>query len=39
MNASAHPEQSVRLRVLLGDLLAAIQECENDLGTYADWEA
>lgn len=34
INASACPEQSVRVRALLSDLLEAIQECEGDLGTY-----
>jgi len=36
INASVHPEHSVRLRALLRDLLEAIQECEGDLGTYSD---
>ena len=35
LNASRTPEQSPRVRMLLGDLLADIQDCENDLGTYA----
>lgn len=35
LNASGTPEQSPRVRMLLGDLLADIQDCENDLGTYA----
>ena len=35
LNASKNPEQSVRVRMLLGDLLADIQDCEEQLGTYA----
>ena len=35
LNASRNPEQSVRVRMLLGDLLADIQDCEIELGTYA----
>ena len=35
INASRQPEQSPRVRQLLGDLLALIQEAEKDLGTYA----
>ena len=35
LNASRHPEQSPRIRMLLGDLLADLQDCERDLGTYA----
>ena len=34
LNASRTPEQSPRVRMLLGDLLADIQDCEHDLGTY-----
>jgi hypothetical protein len=34
LNASRNPEQSVRVRMLLGDLLADIQDCEEQLGTY-----
>ena len=33
INASRQPEQSPRVRRLLGDLLALIQEAEEDLGT------
>ena len=32
LNASRNPEQSVRVRMLLGDLLADIQDCESELG-------
>jgi len=39
LNASRTPEQSPRVRLLLGDLLADIQDCENDLGTYAPLDA
>ena len=35
LNASRNPEQSVKVRMLLGDLLADIQDCERELGTYA----
>ena len=35
LNAAISPEQSPRLRTLLDNLLVLIQECENDLGTYA----
>ena len=35
LNASRNPEQSPRVRTLLGDLLADIQDCEEQLGTYA----
>jgi hypothetical protein len=35
LNASRNPEQSVRVRALLRDLLADIQDCESELGTYA----
>jgi len=34
LNASKNPEQSPRVGMLLGDLLADIQDCEGDLGTY-----
>jgi hypothetical protein len=34
LNASRNPEQSVKVRMLLGDLLADIQDCESELGTY-----
>jgi hypothetical protein len=36
LNASRNPEQSPRVRMLLGDLLADIQDCESELGTYTD---
>jgi len=39
LNASRNPEQSVRVRMLLGDLLADIQDCESELGTYAPMDA
>ncbi|QPN64477.1 hypothetical protein [Synechococcus sp. CBW1004] len=35
IGATRNPEQSPRVRQLLGDLLALIQEAEGDLGTYA----
>jgi hypothetical protein len=35
LNASRNQEQSSRVRMLLGDLLADIQDCEEQLGTYA----
>jgi hypothetical protein len=35
LNASRNPEQSPRVRALLGDLLADIQDCEALLGTCA----
>ena len=35
LNASRNPDQSSRVRMLLGDLLADIQDCESELGTYA----
>jgi hypothetical protein len=38
LNASRNPEQAPRLRMLLGDLLADIQDCEKQLGTYAPHE-
>ena len=34
LNASRNPEQSPRVRLLLGDLMADIQDCESELGTY-----
>jgi hypothetical protein len=39
LNASRNPEQSHRVRMLLGDLLADIQDCESELGTYAPLDA
>ena len=34
LNASRNSEQTVRVRALLSDLLADIQDCESELGTY-----
>ena len=34
VNATRNPEQSPRVRRLLTDLVALIQETEGDLGTY-----
>ena len=39
LNASRNPEQSPRVRMLLGDLLADIQVCEEYSGTYAPLDA
>ena len=39
LNASRIPDQSVRVRALLSDLLAGIQDCEGELGTYAPLDA
>jgi hypothetical protein len=39
MNASRTPEQTPRVRMLLGDLMADIQDCEEQLGTYAPLDA
>ena len=39
LNASRNPEQAPRVRMLLGDLLADIQDCEEQLGTYASLDA
>ena len=39
LNASKNPEQAPRVRMLLGDLLADIQDCESELGTYAPLDA
>ena len=39
LNASKNPEHSPRVRMLLGDLLADIQDCESELGTYAPFDA
>jgi len=39
LNASRIPEQSPRVRILLGDLLAGVQDCETDLGTYDPLDA
>jgi hypothetical protein len=38
LNACKNPEQSPRVRMLLGDLLADIQDCESELGTYGPLE-
>jgi hypothetical protein len=35
LNAFRYPEQSPRVRALLDDLAALIQECDQDFGTYA----
>jgi hypothetical protein len=35
IQATRNPEQSPRVRRLLSDLVALIQEAEGDLGTYA----
>ena len=35
LSVSRNPEQAPRVRTLLGDLLADIQDCESELGTYA----
>jgi len=39
LNASRNPEQSVRVRALLSDLLVDIQDCEEQLGTYGAFDA
>jgi hypothetical protein len=39
LNACSNPEQSPRVRMLLGDLLADIQDSEEQLGTYAPFDA
>ena len=39
LNASRTPEQSPMVRMLLEDLLADIQDCEQQLGTYARLDA
>lgn len=39
LNASRNPEQSPRVRMLLGDLLADIQDCDDELETYAPLDA
>jgi hypothetical protein len=39
LNASKNPEQAPRVRMLLGDLLADIQDCESELGIYAPLDA
>jgi hypothetical protein len=35
LNASNAPEESPRVRVLLASMLALLQQCETELGTYA----
>ena len=39
LNASRNPSQSVRVRMLIGDLLADIQDCEEQLEIYAPLDA
>ena len=39
LNASRKPDQLVRFRTLMSDLLADIQDCESELGTYASLDA
>ena len=39
LNASRNPEQSLRVRMLLGDLLADIQDCESELEIYTPLDA
>ncbi|MCP9903160.1 hypothetical protein KBY72_12025 [Cyanobium sp. BA5m-21] len=39
LNASRNPEQAPSVRILLGDLLADIQDCESELGSYAPLDA
>ena len=39
LNASRNPEQSVRVRALLRDLLVDLQDCEEQLGSYAPLDA
>jgi hypothetical protein len=39
LNASRNPGHSYRVRTLLGDLLEDIQDCEEQLGTYAPLDA
>jgi hypothetical protein len=39
LNAVRQPDQSPRVRQLLEGLLALVQECETDLGTYAALDA
>jgi hypothetical protein len=39
LNASRNPDQSVRFRTLMSDLLADIKDCESELGTYASLDA
>ncbi len=39
LNASRNPGQSPRVRMLLEDLLAGVQDCEEQLGTYVPLDA
>ena len=39
VNASRNPEQSPRVRMLLGDLLADIRDCESELEIYTPLDA
>ena len=39
LNASKNPEQTPRVRMLLGDLLADIQDCEEQLRIYVPLDA
>ena len=39
LNASRNPEQSLRVRMLLGDLLADIRDCESELEIYTPLDA
>ena len=39
LNASRNQEQSPRVRMLLGDLLADIRDCVSELGSYAPLDA
>ena len=39
LNASRNPEQTPRVRTLLGDLLADIQDCESEVGIYGAFDA
>ena len=39
VNASRNPEQTPRVRTLLGDLLADIQDCESEVGIYGAFDA
>jgi len=34
VDATEHPTQAPRVRVLLQELLISLQQCENDLGIY-----
>ena len=34
--SAANPQQSPRLRLLLDEVLKALQTCENELGTYPE---